>query len=129
MPSRVMLKHPNPCHHTDTHTSFDPAKSEVDLRASHGLSLRLFRGGRALHSAVRGRAVRMGHEQDENSTLSSDRWNDNKIGTQKSDVAEGNSSDREHRPEQDGGNACSQANFHRNDDPFHRASFQGERSY
>ena len=71
MPPRVMLKHPNPCHHTDTHTSFDPAKSEVDLRASHGLSLRLFRGGRALHSAVRGRAVRMGHEQDENSTLSS----------------------------------------------------------
>lgn len=47
------------------------AKSEVDLRASHGPSLRLFRGVRALHSAVRGRAVRMGDEQDENSTLSS----------------------------------------------------------
>lgn len=71
MPPRVMLKHPNPCHDTDTHTSLDPAKSEVDLRASHDLSLRLFRGARALHSAVRGRAVRMGHEQDENSTLSS----------------------------------------------------------
>ena len=67
-----MLKHSDPCHDTDTHTSLDAAKSEVDLRASHGLSLRLFRGARALHSAVRGRAVRMGHEQDENSTLSSE---------------------------------------------------------
>lgn len=66
-----MLKHSDPCHDTDTHTSLDAAKSEVDLRASHDLYLRLFRGGRALHSAVRGRAVRMGHEQDENSTLSS----------------------------------------------------------
>ena len=72
MPPRVMLKHPNPCHDTDTHTSLDAAKSEVDLRASHDLYLRLFRGSRALHSAVRGRAVRMGHEQDENSTLSSE---------------------------------------------------------